>query len=103
MCLVYTLIITLFIEGFRWQNSENIGKLSKKLGIDTLNCLIQSCKNLTGIGNLRTWLDIDYYNPTSDSYYSNDRSELGRLRKKIVTNNWDLDLDLENLDFLYKI
>ena len=82
---------------------ENIEKLSKKLGIDTLNCLIQSCNNLTGIGNLRTWLDIDYYNPTSDSYFSNDRSELGRLKKKVVTNNWDLDLDLENLDFLYKI
>ena len=82
---------------------ENIEKPSKKLGIDTLNCLIQSCKNLTGVGNLRTWLNIDYYNPTSDSYFSNDRSELGSLKKKVVTNNWDLDLDLENLDFLYKI
>ena len=73
------------------------------LGMDTVYSLIESCPRLTGIGNLRTWQNIDYYNAEDENYYNSDVSELAQFKKKSATMNWDLDMDLENLDYIYKV
>ena len=73
----------------------------KPIGIETVNSLIENCPRLTGLGNLRTWRNIDYYNPSDPNYYKSEESNLGKLKEQIKNMNWDLDLDLENLDYLY--
>ena len=73
-----------------------------KLGINTVLNLLETCPHLTGLGNLRTWGEIDYYNSDHPNYFNSDTSELGQLKKSIIKRNWDLDLDLETLDYLYK-
>ena len=72
------------------------------LGIETVHKLLESCPRLTGLGNLRTWRDIDYYKTDHPNYFRSDTSALGKLKRKAIDNNWDLDLDMENLDYLYK-
>ena len=71
--------------------------------MDTVHTLIESCPRLSGIGNLRTWANIDYYNVDDANYYNSESSEFIKLKKKAAEMNWDLDIDLENLDYLYKI
>ena len=71
------------------------------LGIETVYSLIENCPRLTTLGNLRTWRNIDYYNPSDANYYKSDESSLGKLKEQSMRSNWDLDLDVENLDFLY--
>ena len=71
--------------------------------MDTVYSLVESCPRLTGIGNLRTWKNIDYYNAEDENYYNSDSSELAKFKKKSANMNWDLDIDLENLDYIYKI
>ena len=73
-----------------------------QLGMNTVNSLIHHCPQLMGLGNLRTWSDIDYYQEGNCNYYRSDTSELGQLKQKAVKVNWDLDLEMENLDYLYK-
>ena len=73
-----------------------------RLGMDTVQNLLESCDHLTGLGNLRTWADIDYYNAENRNYFNSESSALGKLKSNIIARNWDLDLDLETLDFLYK-
>ena len=72
-----------------------------ELGMDTLNHLIDTCPRLCCVGNLRTWSRIDYYDPNSDNYFKSEESNLGNLKRRAVEKNWDLDLDSENLDYLY--
>ena len=74
-----------------------------KIGMHTVHSLIESCPRLTGIGNLRTWRNIDYFNPEHPNYYNSEISDLGRLKKSVIKSNWDLDLDVESLDYLYKL
>ena len=70
------------------------------LGLQSVIWLIEQSPNLTILGNLRSWRNIDYYNPNSSNFYRSE-SQLSQLKEKIVTKNWDLDLDMENLDYLY--
>ena len=72
------------------------------LGMETVHKLLESCPRLTVLGNLRTWRDIDYYKIGHANYFRLDTSELGKVKKKAIENNWDLDLDMEHLDYLYK-
>ena len=64
---------------------------------------MECCPRLTGLGNLRTWRNIDYYNAEDENFYNSDTSELSQLKKKIVKMNWDIDIELENLDYMYKL
>ena len=70
------------------------------LSISSVRWLIDQCPKLTVLGNLRTWSDIDYYDNHSPHFYRSE-SQLSQLKKEIVANNWDLDLEMENLDQLY--
>ena len=73
-----------------------------RLGMDTLQYLIDTCPRLCCVGNLKTWAGIDYYDPQSEHYYqSGDQSQLGKLKQTAIKKNWNLDLDSENLDYLY--
>ena len=71
------------------------------VGIETVHSLIEYCPRLAGLGNLRTWRNIDYYNPSDPNYYKSEESSLGKLKEQSKQSNWDLDLDIENLDYLY--
>ena len=75
--------------------------LNMKLGMETLNSLIDICSRLCCVGNLRTWANIDYYNPQSENYFQSGDSQLGELKRLAVKKNWNLDLESENLDYLY--
>ena len=82
-------------------NYDNPQMESKPIGTDTVYSLIENCPRLTGLGNLRTWRHIDYYNPSDPNYYKLEESCLGKLKQEVKQSNWDLDLDLENLDHIY--
>ena len=80
------------------QNVDSANQMG--LGIEPVLWLVDQCPNLTVLGNLRTWQQIDYYSPESPHFYRSE-SQLSQLKAKIVSHNWDLDLDVENLDYLY--
>ena len=70
------------------------------LGLHSVYWLIDNSPNLTILGNLRSWRSIDYYNSNSSNFYRSE-SDLSQLKHKIMAQNWDLDLEMENLDYLY--
>ena len=72
-----------------------------RLTMDSVRWFLDRCPDLVILGNLRTWAGIDYYDPASPLFYRSE-SELSKLKAEAVANNWDLDLDAENLDYLYK-
>ena len=74
---------------------------SMQLGMKTVQLLIDLCPCLTVLGNLRTWHDIDYFNEESENYFKLE-SELSKFKQEAIKKNWDIDLDLENLDYLYQ-
>ena len=71
-----------------------------KLSMSSVHWLVENCPNLTQLGNLRSWKLIDYYNVESANFYRQE-SELSRFKDHALKNNWDLDLEIENLDLLY--
>ena len=71
-----------------------------KLSMSSVHWLVDNCPNLTHLGNLRSWKSIDYYNVESVNFYRSE-SELSQFKEQIRLNNWDLDLEIENLNFLY--
>ena len=71
-----------------------------KLSMSSVHWLVDNCPNLTHLGNLRSWKSIDYYNVESVNFYRSE-SELSQFKEQIRQNNWDLDLEIENLNFLY--
>ena len=71
------------------------------LGMDAVFWIVQNCQNLTHLGNLRSWKNIDYYNSENDNFYRSE-SQLSIFKEKIRQDNWDLDLEIEHLDFLYE-
>ena len=71
--------------------------------MNTVYNLIECCPRLTGLGNLRTWHNIDHYNAGDENFYNSETSELSQFKKKIAKMNWDIDIDLENLDYMYKL
>ena len=71
-----------------------------KLSMSSVHWLVENCPNLTQLGNLRSWKSIDYYNVESANFYRQE-SELSRFKYHALKNNWDLDLEIENLDLLY--
>ena len=79
---------------------HNVDSVGMNLGLQSVLYLIDHCPNLTILGNLRSWKNIDYYNINSSHFYRAE-SELSRLKEKITSENWDLDLDVENLNYLY--
>lgn len=62
--------------------------------------MIENVPKLTMLGNLRSWCSIDHFDSNSPCFYKSE-SELSKLKKEITFKNWDLDLDIENLDNLY--
>ena len=68
------------------------------LGQDTLELLLEKCPLLTGVGNTRTWLKLDYYDQESE-FYLKTESQFSHLKKKAEKLNWDIDFDIETLDF----
>ena len=81
---------------------SNTASEKMEIGMPTLMYIIDNCPKISCIGNLKTWSEIDYYDAQSNFYYKSTESELGKLKAKSLASNWDLDLDLENLDFIYK-
>jgi hypothetical protein len=69
------------------------------LGMDTARYFVEKFPNLTVLGNLRTWRSIDYFDSSSQLYFRSE-SELSRLKEEAKRKNWDIDLELENLDLL---
>ena len=80
------------------QNVDSSNNMN--LGLKSVLWLVDQCANLTILGNLRTWHQIDYYNSESPHFYRSE-SQLSQLKKQIISRNWDLDLEVENLDYLY--
>ena len=54
---------------------------------------------LVGLGDLKTWRKIDYYDPDSNKFFKND-SEFMKLQKHAQESNWEFDFNIENCDFL---
>ena len=79
-------------------NVDNI--IGMPLSIQSVHWLIQEMSKITILGNLRSWSKIDHYDCGSPYFYKSE-SSLSQLKKEIAKNNWDLDLDIENLDHLY--
>jgi hypothetical protein len=71
-----------------------------KLGMPSVRWIFDHCPNLSILGNLRNWSLIDYYDSESQHFYRAE-SELSQYKAKAVASNWDLDLEVENLDYLY--
>ena len=71
-----------------------------KLSMSSVHWMVENCPNLTHLGNLRSWKSIDYYNIENVHFYRQE-SELSRFKAHALKNNWDLDLEIENLDLLY--
>ena len=71
------------------------------LGMASVFWIVENCQNLTHLGNLRSWKNIDYYNSQNTNFYRSE-SQLSQFKNKIFQNNWDLDLEIEHLDFLYE-
>ena len=81
---------------------SNTGETPMPLGMETLNAIIDTCPEICCVGNLRSWTGIDYYDPHSANYYKYTESDLGKLKQKALKSNWNLDLESENLDYLYE-
>ena len=73
---------------------------SMPLSIQSVKWIIEHAPKLIMLGNLRSWCGIDYFDSNSPYFYKSE-SELSRLKKEIINKNWDVDLDIENLDHLY--
>ena len=71
------------------------------LGMPTLLLFLEKCPNLSVLGNLKTWRRIDFYDPDSELYFKSE-SEFSKLKKVAVKSNWDISLDVENLDSAYE-
>ena len=65
------------------------------LGLRTVNRLLDACPGLVGLGDLKTWRRIDYFDPDSEQLYKTD-SAFMKLRKLAQERNWDIDFDIEN-------
>ena len=74
-----------------------------KMGLDlrAMKSILEACPRLTVLGNLRTWSKIDYFDDESVNYFRSE-SEFCELKREAVRKNWDIDFDLENIDFLFK-
>ena len=81
---------------------SNTGETPMPLGMETLHAIIDTCPEICCVGNLRSWTGIDYYDPHSANYYKYTESDLGKLKQKALKSNWNLDLESENLDYLYE-
>lgn len=71
------------------------------LGMESVQFIIQNFDRISVLGNLRTWSQIDHFDPNSPLHCKSE-SQFSKLKQTILQNNWDLDLDLENIDFLYE-
>ena len=69
------------------------------LGLDTVLLFLEKCPHLVGLGDLKTWRNIDYFQPESDLHYSTE-SEYFKLKQAATRNNWEIDFDLENCDLI---
>ena len=69
------------------------------LGLDTVLLFLEKCPHLVGLGDLKTWRNIDYFQPESDLHYSAE-SEYFKLKQAATRNNWEIDFDLENCDLI---
>jgi hypothetical protein len=107
-----------FIAPLEWMNHRHVEPLCNKfknslemliicntsdsqmnLGMDTVNYFVDHFPNLTVLGNLRTWRMIDYFDSNSTNYFRSE-SELSQLKECARKKNWDIDFELENLDFV---
>ena len=78
---------------------SNTSETSMDLGMLSVNYFVDRFPNLTILGNLRTWRSIDYFDQNSSNYFRAE-SELSQLKENARKRNWDIDFELENLDFL---
>ena len=107
-----------FIAPLQWMNHQHLESMFNKfknslemliisntsdsqmnLGMDTINFFLNDFPNLTVLGNLRTWRLIDYFDSNSVNYFRSE-SELSQLKESARKKSWDIDFELENLDFI---
>lgn len=79
---------------------KNTSDKNLSLGLESANNIIKFAPNLVALGDLRSWKGIDYYNEESQFYFKSE-SEFSKLKREIQTKNWDLDLDVESIDYLW--
>ncbi len=79
----------------------NTSDVPMDLGLDSVRDLIRHCPDLGVIANLRTWARIDYFDPASEFYFRTE-SAFSQLKRDAVSQNWDIEFDLENIDFCYE-
>ena len=88
----------------KFQNSvemliiSNTSDSQMNLGMESVRYFVDHFPNLTVLGNLRTWRLIDYFDSNSVNYFRSE-SELSQLKERARKKNWDIDFELENLDF----
>jgi len=78
----------------------NTSSEQMNLGMPTVLLFLEKCKHLIGLGDLKTWKKIDFYDPESEHFFKTE-SAFTKLQKDAVKKNWEIVFDLENLDFLY--
>ena len=71
------------------------------LGMESVNYFVENFPNLRILGNVRTWRSVDHFDENSANYFRAE-SEFARLKGKARKRNWDIDFEIENLDFLVK-
>ncbi len=52
--------------------------------------------------HFRTWSTIDHFDPSS-ALYRRSESEFSRLKERAADRNWDIDFDVENIDFVFDL
>ncbi len=90
------------------------------LGMDSVEELLEHCPELCALGSLRwycgggrvprfstfhvtflrTWSCIDYFDERSPLYRRSE-ADFCRLKRGAVRKNWDIDFDVENIDFVF--
>ena len=81
--------------------SNGDSERNMNLGMRDVKFCIESFPCLTVLGNLKSWALIDYYDPNSQFYFKSE-SEFCRFKRDCEKRNFDLELQLENINFVYE-
>ena len=78
---------------------SNTSPQPMNLGMDTVMLFLDKCPNIVGLGDLKTWMKIDYFDPESDLHYKGESSFV-KLKQQATASNWEIDLEIENCDMI---
>ena len=78
---------------------SNTSAQPMNLGMDTVMLFLDKCPNIVRLGDFKTWMKIDYFDPESDLHYKSESSFV-KLKQQATASNWEIDLEIENCDMI---